>query len=90
MLLKNDLPPPQFCDEVLCVVDEPPGCLNYELPTYGYWGARVEDPNDDLNPYNGEPQNWEIWHENNDLWKMVSLALVNRLFMIALLISLIE
>ena len=71
LLLKNDLPEPKYCDRDICVVDEPPGCLNYELPTYGYWGARVEDPTDDLNPYFGETQKWSVWHENNNLWNMV-------------------
>ena len=56
-----------FCS----VVDEVPGCLNFELPTFGNWGARIEDPNDQLNPYAGEAQNWEVWHQNNDLWYMV-------------------
>jgi hypothetical protein len=58
LLMKGDLPEPQFCDPEYCVVDEVPGCLNYELPTFGRWGARVEDPSDDLNPYAGENQNW--------------------------------
>ena len=52
-------------------MDEVPGCLNFELPTFGNWGARIEDPNDQLNPYAGEAQNWEVWHQNNDLWYMV-------------------
>jgi hypothetical protein len=67
LLMKGDLPEPQFCDEV-------PGCLNYELPTFGRWGARVEDPSDDLNPYAGENQNWSVWHDNPDIWKMVDKA----------------
>lgn len=70
-LLKGDLPDPLFCDPEYCVVDEAPGCLNYELPTFGNWGARVEDPLDDLNPYLGEVQKWSVWHQNNDLWYMV-------------------
>ncbi|KAL3817615.1 hypothetical protein ACHAXA_006504 [Cyclostephanos tholiformis] len=74
LLMKGDLPEPQFCDPEYCVVDEAPRCLNYELPTFGQWGARVEDPNDDLNPYAGENQNWNVWHENNDIWKMVAKA----------------
>ena len=72
LLMKNDLPEPKYCDELYCVVDEVPGCLNYELPTFGNWGPRVEDPDDDLNPYPaGETQKWSVWQEDNNLWKMV-------------------
>ena len=71
IFMKDDLPEPLFCDPMHCVVDEPPRCLNFELPTFGQWGARVEDPDDDLNPYPDEAQNWHLWHKNNDLWYMV-------------------
>ena len=71
-LLKGDLPEPMFCDPEYCVVDEVPECLNYELPTFGRWGARVEDPDGELNPYAGQNQNWTIWHADNDLWYMVA------------------
>lgn len=43
-----------------------------QLPTYGNWGARIEDPKDSLNPHLGEVQNWSIWHEDNDIWKLVA------------------
>jgi len=71
LLMGSDLPPPKYCDPEYCVVDEVPGCLNYELPTFGFWGARVEDRDDGLNPYAGQPQNWNVWHQDNDLWYMV-------------------
>ncbi len=71
IFLKDDLPEPKFCDAEYCVVNEPPECLNYELPTFGKWGARTEAPDGDLNPYKGENQNWSIWHAPNDLWYMV-------------------
>eukprot|EP00984_Skeletonema_dohrnii_P031608 scaffold24319_cov139-Skeletonema_dohrnii-CCMP3373.AAC.1 len=71
IFMKGDLPEPMYCDPMYCVVDEPPGCLNYELPTFGQWGPRVEDPDDDLNPYLGEVQKWNVWHKDNDLWYMV-------------------
>lgn len=71
ILLKGDLPQPKFCEPEYCVVDEVPGCLNYELPTFGNWGARVEEQDGALNPYAGETQNWNVWHESNDLWYMV-------------------
>jgi len=70
--LKSSLPPPKFCDPLYCVVDEAPGCINFEKPTYGWWGARVEDPEDGLNPHKGEVQNWEVWHKEETLWRGVS------------------
>lgn len=72
IMLKRSLPEPKYCDPEYCVVDEAPGCINYEKPTFGLWGPRVEDPNDDLNPHKGELQNWEVWHEENDMWHMVT------------------
>jgi hypothetical protein len=71
LLMKGNLPEPKFCNPEYCVVDEVPGCLNYELPTFGRWGARVEGPNNDLNPYAGKNQNWTVWHDNHNMWKMV-------------------
>lgn len=71
ILMKQDLPDPIFCDPEYCVVDEPPECLNYEKPTYGNWGARVEEPDGDLNPHKGEVQDWSVWTADNNLWYMV-------------------
>jgi len=68
ILRKTVLPQPKFCDSAYCVVDEAPGCLNFEKPTFGYWGAKIEDSNDGLNPHKGELQNWEIWEEPQDFW----------------------
>ena len=31
MMLKRDLPDPIVCDAEYCTVDEPPGCLNFEV-----------------------------------------------------------
>ncbi len=72
IFLKDDLPEPKFCDAEYCIVNESPECLNYELPTFGKWGARTEAPDGDLNPYKGENQNWSIWHAPNDIWYMVN------------------
>ena len=69
--IKSSLPAPKFCDPLYCVVDEAPKCINFEKPTYGWWGARVEDPDDSLNPHKGEVQNWEIWHKDEPLWRGV-------------------
>jgi hypothetical protein len=70
VMLKSSLPEPKFCDPLYCTVDEAPGCLNYERPTYGWWGAKVEDPNDNFNPHKGEVQKWEVWldGQEKDLW----------------------
>jgi len=69
-MLKTSLPKPKVCDPLYCTVDESPGCINYERPTYGWWGAKVEDPNDNFNPHKGEVQNWELWldGQEKDLW----------------------
>ncbi|KAL3822034.1 hypothetical protein ACHAXA_007827 [Cyclostephanos tholiformis] len=72
VVLKGDLPEPKYCDPEYCVVNEPPECLNFELPTFGKWGARTEAPDGELNPYKGQLQNWSIWHAANDLWFMVA------------------
>lgn len=42
---KDNLPNPILCDPQYCVVDEPPKCLNFELPTFGSTGASVEHGN---------------------------------------------
>ena len=31
MLLKRDLPEPISCDPTYCTIDDPPGCLNFEV-----------------------------------------------------------
>ena len=31
MMLKRDLPEPLVCDPLYCTVDDPPGCLNFEV-----------------------------------------------------------
>ena len=53
------------------VVDEAPSCLNYERPVYGYWGAKVEDPDDQLDPHRGALQQWEVWQEDVEFWNGV-------------------
>ena len=71
VILKEDLPKPKYCDPEYCVVNEPPECLNYELPTFGDGGAGVEAPDGDSNPYKYKKQNWTVWHSPADLWYMV-------------------
>lgn len=72
VVLKRSLPAPLHCDPLYCSVDQPPSCLNYEKPTFGYWGARLEDPNGSLNPHKGEHQNWELWTGMLCSWKSAS------------------
>jgi hypothetical protein len=31
MMLKRDLPEPLACDPLYCTLDDPPGCLNFEV-----------------------------------------------------------
>ena len=71
VILKGDLLEPKYCDPDYCVVNEPPECLNFELPTFGKWGARIEAEDGELNPYKGQQQKWSAWHASNDLWYMV-------------------
>ena len=72
VLMARDLPEPRLCNPEYCSVDEAPSCLNYELPTFGFWGARVEDPADDLNPYGADATGrWSQWTENKGIFKMV-------------------
>ena len=71
VILKGDLLEPKYCDPDYCVVNEPPECLNFELPTFGKWGARIEAEDGELNPYKGHQQKWSVWHASNDLWYMV-------------------
>jgi len=72
VMLKTSLPQPKVCDPLYCTVDEAPLCLNYEKPTYGFWGAKVEDPNNDFNPHKGELQNWKTQLlPRDDVWDMV-------------------
>lgn len=49
-----DLPAPEYCMPEVCGGDEPPGCTNFESPTYGRGQIRVLSPKDDMNPYHGE------------------------------------
>ena len=67
IMLKDSLPSPRYCDPLYCVVSDPPKCLKYSTPKYGQWGARVEDPDDDLNPHKGELQRWTIHEDNSSI-----------------------
>ena len=65
LLSQNDLPEPLFCDKKWCGSQEPPGCVNFEQPTYGDPQIRIVTPEtDDLMPYktlyNENTQDWEF------------------------------
>lgn len=71
ILSKESLPAPKHCDPAYCVVDGVPGCLNFEKPTFGIQGARVEDAVGENNPHKGDVQNWKVWYKDIDMWHMV-------------------
>ena len=53
-IMADDLPPPVFCDPKLCKVEDPPGCLNLEKPTYGWHQVSIVPVDDKLSPYSGK------------------------------------
>ena len=72
IVLGKHLRDPIVCDPEYCQVDQPPQCLNFELPTFGWWGASITPADDDLNPWRGDVQKWESWKEDNGPTKMVN------------------
>lgn len=67
-LTMEDLPEPMYCDPEYCDVDAPPGCIDFEQPTYGVSGVGFADPNERSNPYRSETQNWSVWVAEGDIW----------------------
>mmetsp|Transcript_15799 Transcript_15799/g.23803 ORF Transcript_15799/g.23803 Transcript_15799/m.23803 type:complete len:714 (+) Transcript_15799:65-2206(+) len=65
VLSKEDLPPPIYCEERICNVDEPPGCTNWEVPTYGRGQVKILDPKDSMNPFKDlakeGDKGWKKW-----------------------------
>jgi len=57
----KDLPKPIVCDPTYCSIENFPGCLNFEDPTYGWHGAAIAEATADLNPYKGKTQGWKKW-----------------------------
>jgi len=72
--IKNDRPGPVYCDPRLCNNEEPPECLNFEIPVFGPHGARIEDPQNNLNPYLGMKQEWVLKPQPKVDYKMSSKA----------------
>jgi len=65
LLSQDDLPKPVYCDPKWCGSQEPPGCVNFEQPTYGTPQIRIVTPeSDDLMPYktlyNEHTNDWEL------------------------------
>ena len=51
---------PLYCDPLICSINSPPSCLNYEKPTFGAAGIAVKDQ-----------AGWDIWHEDHKWNNMV-------------------
>ncbi|KAL7481977.1 hypothetical protein ACHAW6_007688 [Cyclotella cf. meneghiniana] len=43
LLPQEDLNEPLFCDPLYCSIPQPPSCLNYEKPTFGTAGIKVQN-----------------------------------------------
>mmetsp|Transcript_6658 Transcript_6658/g.9522 ORF Transcript_6658/g.9522 Transcript_6658/m.9522 type:complete len:255 (+) Transcript_6658:1-765(+) len=71
IMLQSHFRDPMHCDPLYCTVEEAPTCLNYELPHFGWYGASLTPTDDNLNPYQGELQNWTVWHEGGSPFRMV-------------------
>jgi len=79
LTLGTDLPEPKFCDPIYCTLNQAPGCLNFELPTFGWHGASIAPPQDSLNPYKGELQNWTDYVRDIDKEKYMIPPLEQKL-----------
>ena len=52
LLTQADFPEPVFCDPNWCGSEDPPGCVNFEKPTFGSPQIRIVTPEkDELMPY---------------------------------------
>ena len=69
LLSQQDLPNPVKCDPKWCSLQEPPGCVNFEEPTYGSPQIKIVTPEtDDLMPYKTlyteDSKDWELFKPN--------------------------
>lgn len=62
-IMANELPAPVYCKANVCKVEDAPGCLNLEEPTYGYHQVSIVPPDDALNPYKGKAQKYSMLHD---------------------------
>lgn len=67
LLSISELPKPTYCNPELCSLEEPPGCHNFEKPTYGRPQIRVIAADDDMNPYHSHAHKndlgWTQWYD---------------------------
>lgn len=72
LLPQEDLNEPLFCDPLYCSIPQPPSCLNYEKPTFGTAGIKVQDQ-----------AGWKIWHEVSRelLWPRFRYLLIRKTLM---------
>lgn len=65
LLSKSRIPRPLVCDPAICDAEDPPGCHNFEEPTYGRPQIYVLDPKDSMNPYKefakDTDSGWDHW-----------------------------
>jgi len=67
LLTIGQLPKPAFCEAELCSQEDPPGCTNWEIPTYGRGQVRILDPRDSMNPFKDQARDtdkgWKMWKD---------------------------
>ena len=78
IVMASQLPPPAVCDPKYCTLEDPPGCMNLEEPTYGYHQVSIAPPDDALNPYRDrlpEPnRGWMIWKDTEGSKRLIPKA----------------
>eukprot|EP00471_Norrisiella_sphaerica_P001360 CAMPEP_0184491688 /NCGR_PEP_ID=MMETSP0113_2-20130426/21112_1 /TAXON_ID=91329 /ORGANISM="Norrisiella sphaerica, Strain BC52" /LENGTH=705 /DNA_ID=CAMNT_0026876151 /DNA_START=227 /DNA_END=2344 /DNA_ORIENTATION=- len=90
-LTKDDLEEPKYCNAEECGSSNPPGCTNWEVPTYGRGQVLILDPNDEMNPFKGKTNGtgWKNWtgdkrhlipKEERDLPQCVHLDVCSGIF----------
>ncbi|GAB5367333.1 hypothetical protein AAMO2058_001221300 [Amorphochlora amoebiformis] len=65
MLSQTQIPKPVHCNPAECDLEEPPGCTNWEIPTYGRGQIRIMKPKDSMNPFKDlvkeTDKGWKMW-----------------------------
>ena len=76
-LVKKSLLAPLHCPSEYCTVSDPPHCLSYTLPTYGYAVICHKDPLEEINPYCKQKQNWTSWEDVKGMFYLVGVQDTN-------------